>query len=170
MASLTKAFNKDLFDQILPTFGNPRVSAPVWDEGQKMFICDEYESASGHRYYRGVRFCDRIVIVEKVGLYHSWTYIDSIELYAFNGTRLELVQKRDYEKEFRSEAFVRKEAESMVQDYFEGALKVQKCTIPQKQIEEQAKSIVDGSYKSFLDKDFNTRLTQIIPQLEQKTV
>ena len=36
MASLTKAINKDLFDKILPTFGNPRVHVPVWDEGQKM--------------------------------------------------------------------------------------------------------------------------------------
>ena len=94
MASLTKAINKDLFDSILPTFGNQRVHIPVWDEGQKMFLCEEYESASGNRYYKGVRFCDRIVVVEKVGLYHNWTYIDGIEVYAFNGTRLELVQKR----------------------------------------------------------------------------
>lgn len=27
MASLAKAINKDLFDKILPTFGNPRVVA-----------------------------------------------------------------------------------------------------------------------------------------------
>ena len=87
MASLTKAINKDLFDSILPTFGNQRVHIPVWDEGQKMFLCEEYESASGNRYYKGVRFCDRIVVVEKVGLYHNWTYIDGIEVYAFNGTR-----------------------------------------------------------------------------------
>ena len=83
MASLTKAINKDLFDKILPTFGSPRVHVPVWDEGQKMFLCEEYESGNGHRYYKGVRFCDRIVIVEKVGLYHTWTYIDGIEVYAF---------------------------------------------------------------------------------------
>ena len=75
MASLTKAINKDLFDSILPTFGNQRVHIPVWDEGQKMFLCEEYESASGNRYYKGVRFCDRIVVVEKVGLYHNWTYL-----------------------------------------------------------------------------------------------
>ena len=91
MASLTKTINKDLFDSILPTFGNQRFHIPVWDEGQKMFLCEEYESASGNRYYKGVRFCDRIVVVEKVGLYHNWTYIDGIEVYAFNGTRLELV-------------------------------------------------------------------------------
>lgn len=98
MATLTKAINKDLFDSILPTFGNPRVHVPVWDEGQKMFLCEEYESANGHRYYKGVRFCDRIVVVEKVGLYHSWTYIDSIEIYVFNGKRLNSYRRRTTRK------------------------------------------------------------------------
>lgn len=125
MASLTKAINKDLFDKILPTFGNPRVHVPIWDEGQKMFLCEEYDSGNGHRYYKGVRFCDRIVIVEKVGLYHTWTYID-------------------------------------------GVLKAQRSSMPQEQLEAQAKGIVEGCYKSFLDSDFNTRLTQILPQIEQK--
>ena len=168
MASLTKAINKDLFDSILPTFGNQRVHIPVWDEGQKMFLCEEYESASGNRYYKGVRFCDRIVVVEKVGLYHNWTYIDGIEVYAFNGTRLELVQKRDYDKVHRNEEFIRKELETMVRNFFEGVLKAQRSCMPQEELEEKAKGIIDGCYKSFLDNDYNTRLTQILPQIEQK--
>lgn len=168
MANLTKAINKDLFDSILPTFGSPRVYMPVWDEGQKMFLCEDYETANGHRYYKGVRFCDRIVIVEKVGLFHTWTYIDGIEIYAFNGTRLELIQKKDYEKVFRNEAFIRKELEAMVCNYFRGVLKAQKSSMPQTDLEEKAKSIVECCYKSYLDTDFNTRLTQIIPQIELK--
>ena len=166
MALLTKTNNKNLFERILPSFGNPRGRIPVWDEGQKMFICEEYESASGHRYYKGIRFCDRLAVVEKVGLYYTWTYIDCIELYAFNDTRLELVQKRDYDKVFRSEAFVRRETEIMVRNYFEGILKAQKISMPKEQIEAQAKEVIDGCYKSFLDNDFNLRLIQIIPQIE----
>ena len=163
---LIKANNKNLFDRILPSFGNPRERIPVWDEGQKMFICDEYESESGHRYYKGIRFCDRLAVVEKVGLYYTWTYIDGIELYAFNETRMELVQKREYDKVFRSEAFVRRETEIMVRNYFEGIMKVQKVSLPKEQLEAQAKEVVDGCYKSFLDKDFNLQLIQIIPQIE----
>ena len=165
MASLKKAINKDLFDNLLPTFGNPRAHIPVWDEGQKMFICDEYENENGHRYYKGVRFCDRIVIVEKVGLYHTWTYIDAIEIYAFNGTNLELVQKRDYEKIFRGEEFVRSESEMMVRNFLEGILKIHRSTMPEEEIVAKAKSIVDSCYKSFLDSDFNVRITKILPQI-----
>ena len=115
-----------------------------------------------------MRFCDRIVVVEKVGLYHNWTYIDGIEVYAFNGTRLELVQKRDYDKVHRNEEFIRKELETMVRNFFEGVLKAQRSCMPQEELEEKAKGIIDGCYKSFLDNDYNTRLTQILPQIEQK--
>ena len=155
MATLTKAINKSLFDSILPTYGTPRVNIPTWDDSQKMFICSQYESANGHRYYLGIRFCDRIVIVEKVGLYHSWTYIDGIELYAFNGQKMELIQKRDYDKVFRNEDFIRQESEQMVKDYLTGVMKT-------------LSELINGCYKSFLDPDFNTRLTQILPQLEQR--
>lgn len=168
MASLTKAINQDFFDSILPTIGNLRARVPVWDEGQKMFICEEYESENGHRYYKGVRFCDRIVIVEKVGLFHNWTYIDGIEIYAFNGKKLELVQKRDYDRQFRNEEFIRKEAESMVCSYLEGVLKIQKSAMPKEQLESFSKNMVGDCYKSFLASDYNTRLIQILPQLEDK--
>lgn len=165
MATLSKAISKNLFDNILPVYGSPRVHIPVWDNGQKMFICDQYESASGHLYYRGIRFCDRVVIVEKVGQYHTWTYIDSIELYAFNGKKLELIQKRDYEKVFRNEDFIRAESESMVRDLLSGVLKAKRTSVPAVEIENQAKMLVDGCYKSFLDSDYNLRLTQIIPAI-----
>lgn len=168
MATLAKAISKNLFDSILPTFGNPRVHIPIWDNGQKMFICDEYESANGNRYYRGIRFCNQIVIVEKVGLYHNWTYIDSIELYAFNGKKLELIQKRDYDRMHRKEEFIRTESENMVKDYLSGVLKAQRTLVSIEQIENQVKELIDGCYKSFLDSDFNTRLTQILPAIKQR--
>ena len=168
MATLTKAINKNLFDSILPTFGNPRVHIPIWDESQRMFICDEYESASGHRYYCGIRFCDRIVIVEKVGLYYNWTYIDSIELYAFNGQKIELIQKRDYEKVYRNAEFIRQESIQLVSEFLTGVMKAQRICMPDGEIKEKAIALVDGCYKSFLDPDFNIRLTQILPRIEQR--
>ena len=168
MATLSKAINKNLFDSILPSFGNPRVHIPVWDDSQKMFICDEYESGNGHRYYRGIRFCDRIVVLEKVGLYHNWTYIDGIELYAFNGQKMELIQKRDYDKVFRNDDFIRSESELMVREYLTGVMKMQRISASAEQIAVQAQELISGCYKSFLDPDFNTRLTQILPKLEQR--
>lgn len=166
MASFEKAMTRDLFDNLLPTFGSPRKRIPVWDEGQKMFLLGNYESEKGNYYYEGIRFCDKIVIKEKVGLCHTWTYIDSLEIYAFNGTCLELVQKKDYEKTFREESFIRSQAEQMVCNFLKGCMKSQCIQIDDLQVQTEAHRIVDGSFKSFLDPDFNKHLTRILPQIE----
>ncbi len=168
MASITKAVNKSLIDSLLPTYGNPRANVPVWNEGQRMFICEEYEAASGNRYYKGVRFCNNLVVVETVGKYHTWTYIDKIELYAFNGTKLEIVQTQSYDKTFYDGYFIKSEIEKMITSYLAGSLKMQNLSFNMDGIKEQAKSIVDSCYKSFLDPDFNTRLTNILPQIGTK--
>lgn len=168
MANFNNALSKNLFDSLLPSFGQPRAHVPVWDNGQKMFICDEYEAASGNRYYRGVRFCDQLVVVEKVGLYHSCTYIDSIELYAFNVDRLELVQKQDYTKVFRDEEFIRAETERMTKDYFLGAVKLLGKSVAMEQVETNVKQVVDKCYKSILDEDYSKCLMKILPVIEQQ--
>ena len=165
MANLSNILNQNFINDILPVYGNPRTKVPTWDTAQKMFICDEYESETGNYYYRGIRFCDRIVIVEKVGLYHNWTYIDGIELYAFNGRKLELIQKKDYEKQFRKEEFVKKESEEMVKNYLTATLKMHGLSVPEKQVEENAQSLMGNCYKSFLDSDYNAQLMQILPSI-----
>ena len=68
----------------------------------------------------------------------------------------------------RNEAFVRMESEAMVKDFHAGILKAQRTSVPTDQLENQAKELIDGCYKSFLDSDFNTRLTQILPAIEQR--
>ena len=166
MATLAKQISNNLFESFLPMYGNPRKHIPVWDENQKMFIINNYESTRGNYYFEGIRFCDQIVIKEKVGLYHTWTYIDSIEIYAFNGTHLELVQKCNYEKTFRNEDFVRRESERMICDYAKGCLKIQGINADDEQIKTKAKEIVDKSYKSFLQLDYSKQLTCILPQLK----
>ena len=51
-----KNITNNVFDSILPVYGNQRANLPIWNESQKMFITSEYESASGNRYYKGIRF------------------------------------------------------------------------------------------------------------------
>ncbi len=46
-------------------------------------------------------------------------------------------------------------------------MKTQRICASVEQIGVQAQKLISGCYKSFLDPDFNTRLTQILPKLEQ---
>lgn len=169
MANLTKAINKQFFDSVLPIYGNPRKAMPAYDDSQRAFICDQYESGKGHRYYKALRFCDRLAIVEKVALAYNWTYINGIEIYAFNGQKFELIQKKDFvTSTYRNEKLVREETKKMLQAYLTSMVKTSGVTVPAEQIEDEAHTLVDNSYKSFLDEDYNIRLTQILPAIEQR--
>lgn len=159
---LNEKITESFFDSVLPRYGELRANIPVWDNGQKMFICDEYESQAGHRYYSGVRFCDRVVVRERVGLYHNFTYLDGIELYAFNGTNLQLVQKRQYDKVYRSDALVRSESESMMRDYLAGASSLSGSSATPQQLEAEAQNLIAGCYTC---PTHNERLRGILPQL-----
>lgn len=159
--------NEDIFDQLLPSYGNRRIKLPIWNEEQRMYICDEYESATGNYYYKGIRFSNRIVFVEKIGLYHSCTYIDGLEVYAFNGEKLDLVQKKEYVKEFRDDDFIRKESKKMVYNYLKGSLIQSGKAVPDSVIETKAGKVVEESYKSLLDDDYNNMyLSKVVLQIK----
>lgn len=117
MAKFEKAMAGSLLDSFLPVYGNPREDIPVWDAEQKMYICDEYTSANGNRYYKGVRLSDNIAVLERIGQWHNWTYLSGIELYVLEQGKPRLVQKREYSKTFRKGDFVRSESQTMLEAY-----------------------------------------------------
>lgn len=116
----------NFLDCVLPTFGNRKENIPVYNESQRMFISSNYTSAAGHLYYKGIRFSERLVMIEQVGLYHNWTYIDGIELYAFNGTERILISKKQYEKEFYNMTLIKEEVKQMLQGYFKSQILLKK--------------------------------------------
>lgn len=164
MAQIANISNS-LFDGLLPAFGSRGNNLPVWNEGQKMFISSEYESASGNRYYKGLRFCEQLVVVETVGLYHTWTYIDGLEIYVFDERKPKLVGKRQYDKTFYNADFIKEQTTQMVADYLQGQIKLQNANVPALRISEEAKAVVERSYKSFLSDDFGYKLQGMIPLL-----
>lgn len=167
MAQIANISNS-LFDQMLPAFGTPGNNLPVWNEGQKMFISSEYESSAGNRYYKGLRFCEQLAIVETWGTYHTWTYINSVEIYTFDGNKPKLVGKKTFDKVFYNTDFIKAQTEQMVQEYMKGQIKIQKVNLPAVRIAEQAKLIVDRSYKSFLDADYTPRVQMMLPALTEE--
>lgn len=155
----------NILDSILPTYGNQRVKTPIWDEHQHMFMTDQYTSASGNTYYKGVRFSDRFATVLHIGLYHNWTYINEVELYVFDGTNHLLVSKTRIDK-FYDEDLVRNTTEDMLYSYVEGQMKLNGCQIDSKSLEVQIKTIVGKSYHSIIDdQQLDKRLESIKPLL-----
>ena len=149
----------NFLDSVLPTFGNTKDNTPIYDEAQKMFISSPYTSAAGHSYYKGLRFTDRIVMIEKIGTYYNWTYIDGVELYAFNGTEKVLIAKKQFEKEFYNMEQIKREVKQMLFDYFRSQILLKNENASEELIEKHAMQTIDSLYEN--------KIEQIVSYLKQ---
>lgn len=160
-----KNITNNVFDSILPVYGNQRTNLPIWNESQKMFITSEYESSSGNRYYKGIRFSERLVIIEKVGLYHTWTYIDDIELYTFDGRKPVMIGKKAFDKQFYDAGFIRAEVSKMLSDYLKSQLIQTDSTVNAEQLQAHTTEWLNGCYRSFLYDNQQLALENMMPLL-----
>ena len=135
-------------DKILPTFGNSRENIPVYSDSQKMFMSSHYTSASGNMYFKGLRFTDRLVMVEKVGLYKNFSYIDSIEVYAFDGESKVLIGKMDYEKVFYNAERIKEDTAAIIENYLEDSARITGVQLDDMRIKQQAMQLLDAMYEN----------------------
>ena len=142
----------NFLDSVLPTFGNVKENIPVYNEAQKMFISSNYTSAAGHLYYKGIRFSDRLVMIEQVGLYHNWTYIDGVELYAFNGTERVLIAKKQFDKEFYNMEFIKEEVSQMLHGYLKSQILMKNENASPEIIEQHTNHTIESLYENKIEK------------------
>ena len=166
MARVTSVSN-GFFDSILPAYGTQRANTPVWNESLKMFITDEYESANGNRYYNGVRISNRIVIVEHVGMYHTFTYLDGMDIYMFDGEQRKLIAQEKYDKQFYDVNFIREACKRALRNYAYSQAAMTGTKIPEKVINAEVNAIIDNSYQSLLSDDKLQKLQTIMPILNK---
>lgn len=141
----------NFLDNILPSFGNPRHAMPTYNSGQRMFISQSYTSAAGHVYYKGIRFSERLVMVEKIGLYHTWEYIDGIELYSFNENKPELIASAKFDKVFYSSEVIRSKAEAMLLDYFNSQVLISEGKTDKSYYEMTVNKLIEEIYNNQLE-------------------
>ena len=130
-----------------------------------MFISDEYQSAKGNWYYKGLRFSDRLAIVEKVGLFHSFKYIDEIEVYTFNEKSRTLIGSYKFEKTFYDKDLIQNKAKEMVSDYIISQMKLQNLPVRRDSIVSEVDKIIGATYVSLLSDDYNINLQNLLPVL-----
>lgn len=135
-------------DKILPQFGNPRENIPVYSDSQKMFMSSHYTSASGNMYYKGLRFTDRMVMIEKVGLYKNFSYIDSVEVYAFDGETKILIGKIDYDKVFYNTERIKEDTATIIANYLEDSSRVTGALMDKVRIQQQTRQLLEAMYEN----------------------
>lgn len=150
MANIQNTTSVNLLDAVLPTFGNQiRINNPRWHEDMKMFVMSEYESKAGHRYIRGIRFSDQVAVIIDYSLWNSWTYLNSIEVYRFNGNEREMIGRKEFDKVFYSDSLVHSEVKSMLEQAIISMARMNGTVFTTDYIESESLKLVIATERSF---------------------
>ena len=144
--------SNSFLDRVLPTYGNSRENIPVYNASQQMFISSTFTSESGNMYYKGIRFSERLIMVEKIGLFHNWTYIDELEIYTFDATKQILIGKKSYNKEFHNADLIKTDAKQMAYDYFKSQIAFMENHSTDEELLAIANSTVEETYENQVEK------------------
>lgn len=169
---LVQMNSKEFFNAILPPFGTcvpEQFKKPRWVPGMKYWLTNEYlKEDSGNFYFEGVRLTGNLIIKEKDAIWKTWTFLDELEIWAFDGTKLTLVNKKKYEKTFQKEELVRSELAMMLSDYVYSQAKLYGQLVSPEEVEARCKEYIDLAYKDFLDSDYEIMFKKVLPMLEAK--
>ena len=99
-------------------------------------------------YYKGLRFTDRMVMVEKVGLYKNFSYIDSVEVYAFDGETKILIGKIDYDKVFYNTERIKEDTATIIANYLEDSSRVTGALMDKARIQQQTRHLMEAMYEN----------------------
>ena len=115
----------------------------------KMLLTPGYVSAAGNMYQEGVRLSKRLAVKYSIG--HGWahTFMNGIQLFAWDGTGLRVVAHRCYSNFWWCEEDIRREVISVVTSYLRTQALIQGIHgIEDSDIRRLARELVDETQKT----------------------
>lgn len=104
----------------------PQLACNVtYNQVAKMLLTPGYVSAAGNMYQEGVRISKRLAVRFSIG--HGWahTFMNGIQLYAWDGMSLRVVAHRCYDNFWWREEAIRREVISMITSYLRTQIQIQ---------------------------------------------
>lgn len=128
----------------LPVLAGTNVT---YNAEHNIFLSNSYTSAAGNTYYQGIRLSDRIIVKTSIGEGYVYTFLNGVQVYAYNGRDKVLIGSRCLSCCCYNEDTVRRLATDIVQEYVKGQAKLLGTSVPEKEIEQFSKVLVEDTYK-----------------------
>ena len=77
--------------RLFPKFGSRALDIPTWDEGKRMYLVDQHQSASGNRSLIYVGISDQLLIEMTLGHFHSWEFVNKVRAMIYDGMSLRVI-------------------------------------------------------------------------------
>lgn len=98
-------------------------------------------------------------------MYHTFNYLDGMDIYMFDGEQRKLIAQEKYDKQFYDVNFVREASKRALRNYARSQAVMIGTQISDENIDAEVNAIIDNSYQSLLDDDKMQKLQAIVPIL-----
>jgi hypothetical protein len=137
-----------LADKSIPAvFKNAQLT---FDAGKNIFLTDGYTSQAGNTYFQGIRFSDRIVITQQVGIGYFYTFLNGIRIFGFNGKEATLIAEKSYHCCIYRESYVQTESENLIRDFLQSQSVLSGSIVENNVLDSFSKNIVADTMKNQL--------------------
>jgi len=150
-----------LADKSIPAvFKNAQLT---FDAGKNIFLTEGYTSQAGNTYFQGIRFSDRIVITQQVGIGYCYTFLNGIRIFGFNGKfytkaraagasheEATLIAEKSYHCCIYRESYVQTESENLIREFLQSQSVLSGSMVENNVLDSFSKNIVADTMKNQL--------------------
>jgi len=90
--------NTEALAAIFPVYGTSTLDIPAYDSEKHMYIVDQHTAQSGNRSITYVAVGRHLVVEATIGLFHCWTFMNTVRLLIPDGQRLKVVKTFEWDK------------------------------------------------------------------------
>lgn len=130
-------------DIALPALSGSQV---MYNAQNNIFLTNGYTSAAGNTYFQGIRVSDRIAVKYLLGEGYRYTFLNGIQVYAYDGKQLKLIGSRAFNSYIFSEYNAKQETIGITFEYMKGQAKMIGAVVTDTQLNEFATKVVEGAY------------------------
>jgi hypothetical protein len=137
-----------LVDKAIPSvFKNAQLT---FNAGKNIFLTEGYTSQAGNTYFQGIRFSDRIVITQQIGIGYFYTFLNGIRIFGFNGKKATLIAEKSYHCCVYCESLVKSEAENLIRNFLKSQSILTGTIVENDVLDSFSKNIVAATMKNQL--------------------
>lgn len=125
----------------------PSTGSIIYNESQNVLLTSGYTSLGGNTYFKGIRLSKSIMIVVDIGIGHTHTFLNGINIYSTIGEK-KVVTSKHYSVHYYNEANIKEQCISIISDKILATANDSGYELNIIDVEQYAKCLVEEAYNS----------------------
>lgn len=147
-----KAMKENTAIQLVAAKALPALSGATvtYNAERNVYLTTGYTSQAGNTYFKAIRLSNRLAVYYNIGIGYCRTFLNGITLFAFNGTKPELIGQKAFNCHFFSEQDAATQSVLMLKSYLEGQAKLMGATVSERQMLDFSRNLIEETQRKRL--------------------